>query len=620
MRICPSCKTQAAEGAKFCRKCGGALVPEEAATPQTVAKRQLLEARLKAEPQNTDLLEEYSDLLLSVGLVEEALVQLHTITEIGRGNEALLLKIAEAYRTIQQWDKAAAHIRLALEVSANKSPLYERLANVLLEGGRKEDAVQALAEQAKLTRENYPILLRIRDLMREEGKHDDLVTVCRAILKQKPGEIATWSILADTLVASDKRQEAAEAFQAILALNPNDPRANLYVGIAKHDAAIYSKEATLADATALLNKAVGGKSELPEDEQNLALLYLASAKLHSGAATFAIKLDLQDVEADKLTQKQLGLLADCFLLFGGVAQNAGRGDEAIGSYKESLRLHDCPSVRKRLAEVHGQKGDQHFLRGEYRQARTQFEQGLSYVAGDPSLAAKRDEAKSRQDRKNVRAMSVAAALFVVAGLAYAFWYYGQGAFDITVNPVTPFTLKSGTKTIASTDNGKLRTDLLRYGAYCLTANKDGYETVERQLKAGLGRRIEKVEIALKPIYGRLKVNSDPPGAVVTVQNTYEKKSGTTPCEIADLFALSSTIIVSLPECTPFTIEKAICSAQTLDLGTIVFKGSLKLDSAPSGAQVFIDKEHRGETPLEITGLLAKSLFENSITAFRDVRA
>ena len=326
------------------------------------------------------------------------------------------------------------------------------------------------------------------------------------------------------------------------------------------------------------------------------------------------------MEADKLTQKQLGLLADCFLLFGGVAQNAGRGDEAIGSYKESLRLHDCPSVRKRLAEVHGQKGDQHFLRGEYRQARTQFEQGLSYVAGDPSLAAKRDEAKSRQDRKNVRAMSVAAALFVVAGLAYAFWYYGQGAFDITVNPVTPFTLKSGTKTIASTDNGKLRTDLLRYGAYCLTANKDGYETVERQLKAGLGRRIEKVEIALKPIYGRLKVNSDPPGAVVTVQNTYEKKSGTTPCEIADLFALSSTIIVSLPECTPFTIEKAICSAQTLDLGTIVFKGSLKLDSAPSGAQVFIDKEHRGETPLEITGLLAKSLFENSITAFRDVRA
>ena len=88
----------------------------------------------------------------------------------------MLLKIAEAYRTIQQWDKAAAQIRRALEVSPDKSALYERLANVLLEGGRKEDAAQALAKQAKLTPENVPILVRIRDLMREERKHDDLVS------------------------------------------------------------------------------------------------------------------------------------------------------------------------------------------------------------------------------------------------------------------------------------------------------------------------------------------------------------------------------------------------------------------------------------------------------------
>jgi tetratricopeptide (TPR) repeat protein len=611
MRICPSCKTQAAEGAKFCRKCGGALAPERAAVPQAVAKRQLLEARIKAEPQNAALLEEYGDFLFSVGLVEEALVQLHTVAEIGRGNEALLLKIAEAYRTIQQWDKAAAHIWLALEVSANKSPLYERLANVLLEGGRTEDALHALAKQAELRPENLPILFRIRDLMRKEGKHDDLVTVCRAILEKEPRELATWSILADTLLASNKGQEAVEAFQAILALNPDDPRANLHAGIAKHDAAIHSKEATLADATALLNKAVGAMGKLSEEEQNLALLYLASAKLHSGAATLEIKSDLEEVDADKVARKELELLAECLLLFGDIAKNTDKGDEAIRAYKESLRLHDSPSARKRLAEIYGQKGDQHLLRGEhlrgeYRLARIAFEQGLSYVSGDPSLAAKRDEAKSRQHRKNVRAMSVVAALFVVAGLAYAFWYYGQGAFDITVNPTTPLTLKSGTKTIASADGGKLRTSLLRYGSYRLTIEKEGYETVERQLKAGLGRKTEKVEVALKPIYGTLKVNSDPPGAAVIVQNKYEKKSGITPCEIVNLFALPSTIVVSFPECTPFTSEKAIPAAQALDLGTIVFKkGNLKLDSAPSGAQVLIDNEPRGETPLEIAGLLAK---------------
>ena len=109
-------------------------------------------------------------------------------------------------------------------------------------------------------------------------------------------------------------------------------------------------------------------------------------------------------------------------------------------------------------------------------------------------------------------------------LLVAFWYYGQGAFDISTTPMASVLLKKGDKSIAAADGGELRTSLLRYGLYRLTVEKEGYEPVERELNVGLGRRTEKIEVVLNPIYGSLKVNSDPSGATVVIRNRYEDKS------------------------------------------------------------------------------------------------
>ena len=125
-------------------------------------------------------MEEFGDFLLSIGFAEDGLVKLHKASEISPHNETLLLKIADAYRMIQQWDAAETQIRNALEASLNNPILYERLANVLLESGKKEEAVQSLKNQANLTSDNLSILIQIRDLLQDLNKHNDIVNVCRS--------------------------------------------------------------------------------------------------------------------------------------------------------------------------------------------------------------------------------------------------------------------------------------------------------------------------------------------------------------------------------------------------------------------------------------------------------
>jgi hypothetical protein len=55
----------------------------------------------------------------------------------------------------------------------------------------------------------------------------------------------------------------------------------------------------------------------------------------------------------------------------------------------------------------------------------------------------------------------------------------------------------------------------------------------------------------------------------------------------------------------YKVENTIPQGNVLDLGTVVFKGALKVDSDPSDADVFINDQLKGKTPLQIADLPAK---------------
>ena len=301
-----------------------------------------------------------------------------------------------------------------------------------------------------------------------------------------------------------------------------------------------------------------------------------------------------------LNQNRKELFGKCFLLFGDIEKKSGKLSNAIKSYKESLRLHDTYIVRKRLADVFVEKGNILLKSKKFAPARVEFEKGLVYIPDDSSLIAKKDEALSQYKHKNLVKNITGLVLFIIIGLCAAFWYYGQSAFEITSTPTSAITLRKGSQTIVSDDNGKLQTSLLRYGSYSIVIEKEGYEPINQKVSAGLGRKTKKIEVALKPVYGTLKVNSDPPGAKVEIDG---EVTGDTPFESNQCLAKEVKVVIRHTDKGRYASSVKIEPGKTTDLGTVqLYPTGFTLDSFPTGLNIYDGDKLLGKTPVKLKTL------------------
>jgi tetratricopeptide (TPR) repeat protein len=193
---------------------------------------------------------------------------------------------------------------------------------------------------------------------------------------------------------------------------------------------------------------------------------------------------------------------------------------------------------------------------------------------------------------------------VLAGLVVL--WLGKGSFLIRVNQEARLSLWRGEEQLAAATGEQLLTPTLRLGTYELRVEKEGFKPIRHPLKVGFGGRQVEVRVELTPAYGGLRLTSDPPGARVVVRNYYQVKEAITPCELSEVQAVPSSVEVTLPGYSPFRRSLAIEADKVMDLGTVVFKGNLWVDSSPQEAEVFLDDSPKGTTPLKLEALPAKS--------------
>jgi len=558
------------------------LVPEQAVAPEVLAKRQSFESRTAREPGNIALLLEYGEYLASVGLHDAALEQLHNALELDPTCEDAHERAVAVYRSRKEWDNMAAQLLLLLERRPGDVDLRRRLVEAYVSGGRKREAVKVLAEISAQVPEDIELLIRRRDLLSELADNEELVDVCKAILRLDPQDLPSWERLSNALLAMDREPQAVEAFRHLLRLDPKHPRANLYVGKAYHNAALQGPSHDWTQAITLLQRAVArdpGDALISATETQLATLYWCSAQMRSAPEGKGWLGDLKRIGADCLDGKATVLLAQCLAMAGNQARKADRLDEALEACALALKHQDSASTREALARIHEACGDTLLLRRKLGPAEEEYRRGLDYLGKDPGLTAKAHEARRKRRQRLTRRAACGAVLAAVLCLAGAFLYYSQQMFEIRVEPAAMIQFSRGKQVLFQTDGSELRTGLLRFGPWTVHIEKPGYETVETRLWALFGRGIRRHKVALAPVYGTLRVNTDPPAAHVTVRNEYEKRTGVTPCEIAELFALPSTIEIRHPKKAPVFIQEAIPANGVLDLGTIALEVDLTTTAA-----------------------------------------
>jgi hypothetical protein len=104
--------------------------------------------------------------------------------------------------------------------------------------------------------------------------------------------------------------------------------------------------------------------------------------------------------------------------------------------------------------------------------------------------------------------------------------------------------------------------------------------------------------------GTLVVESSPPGALVTVDG---RDQGTTPISLSlPPGSHSLTLAGAATRETTVTIDPGGRVVQYIEMPAPPAEGRLYVETAPAGAQVFIDGEARGVSPLSLEGLMPGS--------------
>lgn len=143
------------------------------------------------------------------------------------------------------------------------------------------------------------------------------------------------------------------------------------------------------------------------------------------------------------------------------------------------------------------------------------------------------------------------------------------------------------------------TDLaVEAGAHTLELKSERYRPLATDLEVQ-GRAIrQQLDLTLEPAWADITIATEPEGATVLVDG---EDSGTTP-GVFEILEGERQLILQLPAYSDFQRDLLVEASVAQDLGTVSLQpaaGLLALTSLPSGANVTLDGEFQGQTPLEL---------------------
>lgn len=227
MKTCTKCNSSYEDDKKFCKKCGIPLTIEYNINPKEIAKKQVYEDRLKADPLNEEILQEYSQFLFNNLLLKESISVLLKILAINESNYFAKELLLKSYNKLKMAKEAVEIGELLLKEKPEDIALLEELAKTSNEIGDINKAIDYYNKIIKIQPANTNVLNEIaliflekNDIEKaievftnlyEKGKDDRIVKIYTGIGKALKADYATainllsddYSVKADSLYDLD---------------------------------------------------------------------------------------------------------------------------------------------------------------------------------------------------------------------------------------------------------------------------------------------------------------------------------------------------------------------------------------------------------------------------------
>lgn len=353
--------------------------------------------------------------LLAKGELEEAKREFEKVLAVDSRNPIALLNLAKVYHGLGDMKRSGEILSSLVEDNPNDLDARLRLGTLYLELGRLKEAVHefedviARGKSTLQAQQAAELLDSVRSA--EKGKLaqdlsvDERITLYKSTLKQNPDDRQAWLDLGYLYFQLKRQDEAMEALENVIRLDPNDPRTLAVLG------GLYQDKDMFAKAVETYRQALELEKN-PTQKQNLER-QLAMARARKAFS------DGERQDAEKqfkviVNQDPNNYIAHFYLAL--IYSQDGGMDQAISEYKQVLRIVPRHlGARLNLAIAYEQTGHEEAAVTEYQTVARAGVAGLS------------DTAKERLD----------ALIKRVGGFSYTFNYALNFDSNSNLSPVNP---------------------------------------------------------------------------------------------------------------------------------------------------------------------------------------
>jgi len=191
MKTCTKCHLSYDDDKKFCKKCGSQLVSENSIDPKNLARKTVLEDRLKMDPLNLELLHEYAQFLFNNLLFKETISFSLKIQAINEEDELAKELLFKSYVKLDMFKEANTIGEQLIERRTTDIFLYEKLAIIANKLENKNKASDYYDKIIGLQPANTFALYNKALILLDKNMVDDAIAIFETIYPVKKDDRIT---------------------------------------------------------------------------------------------------------------------------------------------------------------------------------------------------------------------------------------------------------------------------------------------------------------------------------------------------------------------------------------------------------------------------------------------
>jgi len=542
MPNCPECGAQIEGGQKVCPNCGARLT---LVATEFTAQIDILKKKIEQDSLNPKLYFELGDFYEQNDYLQEALIEYQKAISINDSYFEANLKSGNVCLELKEFEKAENYFRKALSTDPNSIESALGLLRIYHFQGKIDVAINLGEKLSKADPKNLRIHQTLKDLYFQKGEKEKALNELEILSSLMPQDKQLYKELAYLYKEKNENKKNLQCYQKILEIDPEDTDAHIAMAIHFYKNGDYNK-------TIECLKDFPKKPHLSPDTDSIIRAYLALAYINNANLTYAKNL-LEEItpNINLITLETKKIFAEVYYRIGNHDFQEMKSDEAVYFLEKATQF--WPENIEYRKQLNATKGILKKLKWEVRK-RTII----------------------------IMASAIAAIVMIIVG-----WNLTHNKVLIQINPPEEAQIYIDGKQLKgrSKKTGEFFSSSLSMGAHKIVIKKNGYERWEGIASIGFGEKAT-VVANLVPIYGSLKVNSEPSNAHVYLDG---KHIGETPFTSEKILATSHRIEIEIEGYKKWNKAISVNRNETVDLAMIYLKNLIGTWRGKIGEEAYLYK-------------------------------